>query len=142
MSKEVDAITLEYMINPKIYDTYIVDNKIESKANLLKDRKFYRKRIIQLTRDMFKSELVFPESIKQPFYEYIDKCIDYLKFQDKYDILQTEFQDISGLDEIVVDENISIEYATKQIMNVPKTISDIARSIYYDSFCNETLKQL
>ena len=54
--------------------------------------------------------------VNNAFDEYVNTCIKYLKFQDRFDILQSEYSDIS--DNI---SNNEIEYdcdeATKQIFN-------------------------
>ena len=60
--------------------------------------KFYKKRILQLTRDMCKGQNSFGElapSLDKCFEDYALCCIAYLKCLDRKDILQEEYKGIS-----------------------------------------------
>ena len=99
MSKlsEIDALTLQYLTNSSQY------NKITNhQTNIITDvdKKFYRKRIIQLTKDSFKTEPPINE-IKKAFDNYLFTCIDYFKVIDASDIMQEEY---SGF--ITTDANL------------------------------------
>jgi hypothetical protein len=89
MSKlsEIDALTLQYFTNSNQY------NKIANPQtnNITEaDKKFYRKRIIQLTKDSFKMEPPINE-IRKAFDNYLITCIDYFKVIDASDIMQEEY---------------------------------------------------
>jgi|TARA_Y100000592_G_C5394922_1_gene280112 hypothetical protein len=89
MSKlsDIDALTLQYFTNSSQY------NKIANpEANKLSeaDKKFYRKRIIQLTKDTFKTDPPSGE-IKRAFDNYLIACVDYFKVVDASDIMQEEY---------------------------------------------------
>lgn len=85
---------LEYLVNPVIYDK--IFNKETSKLNR-NDIKFYRKRVIQLTRNLHKPShsKSYPPSLQNIFKEYLITAIAYLKEIDKRDILQEEYNSIN-----------------------------------------------
>lgn len=122
----INAITLEYMMNPKQYEQYV-----KSKDDVDKisddDIKFYRKRIIAMTKDMFSKKLT-NNDVNDAFDEYVNTCIKYLKFQDRFDIIQSEYSDISD-NKPSVDIEYDCEEATKQIFNTPKQTSTLDKFV-------------
>lgn len=89
MSKlsEVDALTLQYFTSSSQYSKITApETNLVSEA----DKRFYRKRIIQLTKDSFKSEPPNNE-IKRAFDNYISNCINHFKVIDASDIMQEEY---------------------------------------------------
>ena len=126
MNKSINAITLEYMMNPKIYDMYI-SNKGKDEINK-SDVKFYRKRIIALTKDMFSTKNTHTNTINLAFNEYIKECIEYLRFQDKFDLLQEEFADISYNSPIDNSEP-DLETATRQIFKQPPKVNTLDKFV-------------
>ena len=88
------SIDLEYLVNPLIYDK--IFNK--KAANITRDDiKFYRKRVIQLTRDLQKPSLAksYPPSLQHVFKEYLSTAIAHLKETDQRDIFQEEYNSIN-----------------------------------------------
>lgn len=103
---------LEYLMNPYMYEKWIKKQNIKSKPNDLKaDTKFYKKRIIQLTKDMIKGQHI-TNPVNKLFTEYIKGCIAYLKFLDTKDILQEEYE---GL--IISDDDLEIDESDKNVDN-------------------------
>ncbi len=91
----VDNITLEYLMNPVHYERFMNKNKNSSEyyTNKQKKLRFYKKRILSLTKSMLKNE--YPSNtLKTSFENYTDDLIDYLEFLDKQDIMQEEYLDI------------------------------------------------
>ena len=94
ITNEIDALTLQYFLNRSKFEKNVnqldEDNtekiKIESK-----ERKFYRKRIIQMTKDLFKNPAP-NETVQSSFDGYIRQCIAYFKFTDINDVLQEEHE--------------------------------------------------
>tara|TARA_B100001093_G_C26763229_1_gene986680 strand:+ start:688 stop:1158 length:471 start_codon:yes stop_codon:yes gene_type:complete len=85
----INKITLECLLNPLL----------QSRVNIIKDveydddLKFYKKRIIQLTKDMIKGN--YPNSeIETLFKNMITHIIYYFKKLDTKDILQEEYRDL------------------------------------------------
>jgi hypothetical protein len=93
----ISEITLEYMMNKEQYAKYIGKNNINKKDSSRKDKKFYKKRIIDLTKKLLnneKPETMYPD-VTSAFDYYIKICIEYFKILDKTDILQEDYIDIS-----------------------------------------------
>jgi hypothetical protein len=109
MNNIAQEITLEYLtkrIKPKqdIIDERNVKNR--------KERKFYRKRIINLTRDLLIKKQDCPEfyveDITSSFDIYVKSCIHYFKALDENDILQKDLVDLDDNDN--EEDEIIYEY--------------------------------
>jgi len=96
----------------------------ENRSGLLKkDKKFYRRRILNLTKDMLLntySEEVLPD-VKDAFENYVKTCIGYFKIKDEMDIIQEDYPIENLLDEITknqldYDDIVSPEEADKLMM--------------------------
>ena len=85
---------LEYLINPIFYEKIILNKKEDDDKNLKNEIKFYKKRIIQLTKDLSKG-VIIQDSLSKVFLEYSKCCITYLKDLDKKDILQSEYENLN-----------------------------------------------
>ena len=83
---------LEYLTNPAYY-SIIAKSKPKTEPILNKeDSRFYRKRIIALTKEMLKSGDVAPtKGIKEAFDVYVTMLIKYFKIVDKTDIIQDQY---------------------------------------------------
>lgn len=85
-----DAI-LEYLSNPSYQNNLMAHGHTKNIQNsetiTNTDRKFYRKRIINLFKDSFK-ENGYPEDIKKIHEAFMKSSIKYLKLIDTRDILQ------------------------------------------------------
>lgn len=104
MSTEyVNQVTLECLMNKDTYKKYVATKK-KSVVNK-KDQKFYRRRILSLTK-----ELLYPEeatttptptpTINDPnivglFQIYSKACIEYFKSLDKNDIIQDDYSTLT-----------------------------------------------
>jgi hypothetical protein len=125
----VQEITLEFMANSNSLNkknTFPVNQPIS-----FKNKKFYRKRIIQLTKDLLSDEKenpeLYPPDIYHSFNKYIQLCIDSFQSIDRTDILQEDYKDLehsisqndgdkhieSDLDS---DQNYSLNQANKNMM--------------------------
>jgi|688.fasta_scaffold294120_2 hypothetical protein len=83
---------LEYLTNPAYY-SIIAKSKPKTETILNKeDTRFYRKRIIALTKEMLKSSDLAPsKGINEAFDVYINMLIKYFKIVDKTDIIQDQY---------------------------------------------------
>ena len=61
-----------------------------------KDKKFYRKRILNLTRELFLSSDVCNMDVNEAFMNYVYHCIEHFKNTDTNDILQCEYMGLYG----------------------------------------------
>jgi hypothetical protein len=103
----INQITLDCLINKEVYEKMhqFKKQKIVNK----KDKKFYRKRILNLTRELLlKKDDDYSEinpDIKYSFDNYIKTCIHYFKIIDNNDIIQEEYKDFKPDFDIHCDDN-------------------------------------
>jgi hypothetical protein len=104
--KLVHQITLDCLINKEIFDKH---KSIEKTMKInKKDKKFYRKRILNLTRELLLSDKnkenqvenenenksIIPPDLLYAFNNYVKTCISNFKTIDKNDIIQEEYNAI------------------------------------------------
>ena len=93
MSEEfVNKVTLEYLVNKEYNVVLKATTKVDKK-----DRKFYRKRIFNLTKEILNNEEptdILPD-VKYAFDNYVKHCVNYFKAIDCSDILQEDYMDMS-----------------------------------------------
>ena len=98
---EIDNITLEYFLNKSQYQGLIKKHDILNYKNFISEKKFYKKRVLDLTKKLFRNEIEDLQ-LKNVFNGYIKSCCNYLKFQDKKDIIQENYSE----EEEMVNEDI------------------------------------
>lgn len=90
----VDDVTLAFMVNTAQYEKYLKKNKLDYDSGLKRDIRFYRKRIISLTKDLFKNQNETNQNqnldvtMVGAFNMYMRACISYLKFSDQSETIQ------------------------------------------------------
>ena len=118
MCDNLAHLDLQYLINKEQYEIPIANhinnekNKIKQEKKYVKDKRFYKKRIINLTKILFKDDDDIPpvnNDIINIFDTYIKSCIDYFKHLDTNDIIQKDFEDFK-LPSSKVIPNISNEH--------------------------------
>jgi len=91
----IHQITLDCLINKEVYEK-MQHFKKEKNVNK-KDKKFYRKRILNLTRELLlKKDDNYNEinpDIKIAFDNYVKTCIHYFKIIDNNDIIQEQYKE-------------------------------------------------
>ena len=119
----INKITLDYLLNTEQYSKYKNIQGKEKHVNK-KDKKFYRKRIFNLFKELLTTskppENLSPDVI-YTFDNFLNASIQYFQTLDKSDILQEDYKfihDISNNDmsNIVVENDQSIESANKLVM--------------------------
>ena len=126
----IDEVTLECLMNKEQYGKHVRNIPASSSSQKVNnsDRKFYKKRIYDLTKQLLNnepvSENIFPD-VTNGFQNYIKACVDYFKTLDKTDILQEDYQNIT--DSLNVDKNneINVDY----VSNTQEANQIIIRSI-------------
>jgi len=81
-------------MNRNQYAKYVKQKNDKPKKH---DKRFYKKRIFGLTKQLLNNEIepqVFPDIVKG-FDSYVKMCIDYFKSIDRRDILQEEYKETS-----------------------------------------------
>ena len=99
IDNKLSDIDLEYLINKDLYGKSI-DSKMQPHItiNNKKDKKFYKKRIYDLTKQLLSNEqppTLFPD-VRNTFDNYIKTCISYFKIIDTSDIIQEDYDDLLG----------------------------------------------
>ena len=94
MKNSCDDETLKFLTNP-IYKTDVNVIPQLNKTITNADKKFYRKRIIAMTKDLFKTTSN-NITVDKSFSNYIEVLINYFKMIDKKDILQKEYNQLDN----------------------------------------------
>lgn len=99
----IHQITLDCLVNKDVYAKMQNINKTRNINK--KEKKFYRKRILNLSKDLLlKKDNDYDEinpDIKSSFDNFIKTCIHYFKIIDRNDILQEDFKNFD--EKILID---------------------------------------
>jgi hypothetical protein len=122
----INQITMEYLVSPTIR------SKINHKpTNIKNDLKFYRNRILSLTRDLVMKKGTECMDVKSSFELYVRSCIHHFKTLDNNDSIQQNYIDFDMSGIIIIDcssndiscNKISLEDADKLMMRtIPITM--------------------
>lgn len=138
MSEEfVNKVTLEYLVNKEYNITHKTSNKVNKK-----DKKFYRKRIFNLTKELLSNEEPpnLSPDVKHAFDNYVNHCIHYFKVIDCSDILQEDYKDITGFDFGETDCDESIQQTQDEANKLMMRSINI-QSTTLDKFIKRTVKK-
>lgn len=117
-------ITLDCLVNKEVYIKMQKQNAINNTNK--KDKKFYRKRILNLTRELLlKKEVNYNEinpDIKSSFDNFIKTCIHYFKIIDRNDILQEDYKNFDEQSQSQV--NVSNNNGELNNINIYNSESD------------------
>jgi len=88
-------LTLECLMNKTQYAKYISQSQGKSNNKIVnkKEKKFYKRRIFDLTKQLLnneKPEMILPD-VSSAFDSYAKVCIEYFKALDKTDIIQSDY---------------------------------------------------
>lgn len=99
-----DILTMDTMMNMEAYTKYLKRKQLTSGIKEQTDtneKKFYRRRILELTKEMFRGGHraesginINSTGVESAFETYIRACIMHFKFIDLADVLQTEYADM------------------------------------------------
>ena len=116
---------LLYFTNNNVYKQ--VEKNEEENPNDEEDIKFYRKRILHLTKQLLKNEIKTTPSIKASFNDYINQVIMDFKFIDKKELLQKEYEDIK-IESRKPKEDFKLQVENEKLIKKktvkPKTMND------------------
>jgi len=106
----LNSITIEYFSNTGFYNKYL--NKYEIEKYISKsDKNFYKKRIINETKKMLKDEFE-TDTLREIFNKYIFSLINHFKIIDRNEILQKQFNNLSGS---VTETEFHIDFSNNKI---------------------------
>jgi hypothetical protein len=121
----LNQVTLDCLLNKNMYNKHLLAEK--KKITNKKDKKFYRRRIFNLIKEILlkkeeEPDDLFPD-IKYTFDIFVESCIHYFKSKDNNDIIQSEYNTIeedhvvkSDLLELNVDSPCTEEEANNLLM--------------------------
>ena len=120
----INYITLETMANSDTYNKYLKKNNLDHDTVLKIEKKFYRKRISAMVKDILynnlnnNSDCPVNDVIINAFNTFARLCISHFKFKDTMDNIQGDYKgmvlaDTSGVDNM---EGWSIDEANKLFM--------------------------
>jgi hypothetical protein len=92
-----DQITLDLLLNKKMLNKHLVNKNIN--ANNKEDRKFYKKRIYNLFKEIItgnEPKDLLPD-VKYAYDNFINSCIHYFKIIDNNDLRQEEYKEYYNL---------------------------------------------
>ena len=115
---EVDALTLQYFINNKFEKSVTSDSGCSSAVITSSERKFYKKRILQLTKDLFKKK-AHNNSLQSSFDDFVASSISYFKFADASELLQEEYSDVTLEKADVPGPSIDLMTVNEDMFNKP-----------------------
>ncbi len=125
----MNDINLQYLTNSTTLKRYnrMKENNLQYTEE---DFKFYRKRVLHLTKEMLKGNKSENKGINASFENYVKLCIHDFKFIDKKDIIQEEYKDLEEKKSLLKD--IDIKEENKKIMRRkslpgPKTIETFVK---------------
>jgi hypothetical protein len=117
----LNQVSLDFLINKKQYKNHSIsftENTINKKINK-KDKKFYRRRILSLTKDLLSKEdevdIVIPPDIKYMFDNFIKACVHYFKILDRNDIIQEDYNEFDEFKD-KIKENNELHYDSHKIL--------------------------
>lgn len=102
----INQITIDYLINKDLYAKCV--NKQVFHENNRKDKRFYRKRISSLIKELLLGESpanVTPD-VKYAFDNFAKTCIQYFKMIDSTDIIQEDYMSIIENEKLAKLDNI------------------------------------
>jgi len=111
--KMIHELSLEYLMNKTTYEKYCKKTVPTDKTVNKKDKKFYRKRIYDLTKQLLNPEItdtapLYP-NINHTFDNYVKACIDYFKMIDKTDIIQEDYKDFTDILDMDKSNEINVD---------------------------------
>ena len=92
MDSSRNNIDLFYLSRLKHYPKNNVENTVDD--TLIKDIKFYRKRILQTTKDLLRNNQI-SEEVDESFLDFSRVLINYFKFKDKSEIIQATYKKLN-----------------------------------------------
>ena len=126
----VNDLSLEFFLNKDSYGKYLEKKIPERQEQYKKDKRFYRKRISDLTKQFLNNE--FPENtlsnkdLLMAFDMYSRVCVEYFKVLDKNDILQEDYISLlEGTSEINNNPQLNVD----NIQNIDEANNLLMRSI-------------
>ena len=115
----ITQITIDCLLNKDQYSKYLKATLQKTAESSKKDRKFYKRRILQMTKDMLLSDDIGTNGdMMFAFDNFSRTCISYFKMVDKTDLLQIDYPNMLIESDIVGEDvpEMTFEESTKTLM--------------------------
>ena len=115
----ITQITIDCLLNKDQYSKYLKATLQKTAESSKKDRKFYKRRILQMTKDMLLSDDIDTNGdMMFAFDNFSRTCISYFKMVDKTDLLQIDYPNMLIESDIVGEDvpEMTFEESTKTLM--------------------------
>ena len=117
IKNEIDALTLQYFVNNKFERSVNPETSCDTITVSSAERRFYKKRIIQLVKDLFKKPA--PNDVLQSsFNDFVFASISYFKTTDASEVLQEEYQNINSDKACTSESGVDISQLNEEMFNV------------------------
>jgi hypothetical protein len=132
----VSEITLECLMNRDQYAKYMGQTNHTKSTSNKKDKKFYRRRIYDITKLLLNNEppAHLLKDVQSAFDNYVNVCVHYFKTLDKTDLIQEDYANI--VDSIEMMDGIG---CGEQIQDMNEANNLVMRSVAYTSPSSGTL---
>jgi len=120
---QMTEITLGYLTNKKIYEKICNHPLLIESYN--KDKKFYKKRIHNLHRNLMNNNQIYPDFLQKAFDNYMKLSIEYFKMIDHTDIIQEDYIGLQLLEEEIPDD--------EEQQEVTETYNESYKSLYMNT---------
>jgi hypothetical protein len=100
----VNYITLETMANSDTYNKYLKKNNLDHDTVLKSEKKFYRKRILAMVKDILynnldnNSDCPVNDVVINAFNTFARLCVSHFKFKDTMDNIQGDYKGMNVVD--------------------------------------------
>ena len=140
LQKKTHDATLAYLTKPSYQSSIFVTQNKNTKEPITvskDDKRFYKKRILSVTKEMFYKNS-YPKTLQKMHTDYIANIIEYLKVCDMEDIVQSEYDDIElnigdhSTGDHATGDHVTGDHATKNSDKTPHTndSADINKPLY------------
>ena len=119
MDISANPLDLIYFTNSTAFKKINIKKDKEKDIEYGKNLQFYRKRILQKTKDCLRGEET-DETLKKVFREYSNTLIEHFKFIDKKDIIQEDYKNLGEKKSSVVNKNFEMLEQNKLMMKEKK----------------------
>jgi hypothetical protein len=122
----INYLTLEIMANSETYSKYLKRNNLDHDTVLKKEKRFYRKRITAMTKDILNNNInnnvdsPIDDIIINAFNTFARLCVSHFKFKDTMDTIQGDYKDmVSGtiINDTILFNDLDIMEDNKNTLN-------------------------
>ena len=119
MDISANPLDLMYFTNSTALKKINIKKDIAKDIEYEKNLHFYRKRILQKTKDFLRNEEK-DETLKRLFKEYSKTLIEHFKFIDKKDILQEDYKNLGEKKKYNINKDFEMQDQNKLMMKEKK----------------------